>query len=74
KDGGVYSLISSRSNFDMLMEFADDPKAVPAIGTRAAAGVLAVIWGALFEQFANLGVAARMRSHIEIPLGRRSAS
>jgi len=38
KDGGVYSLTGGRSNFDMLMEFAADAKAVLAIGTCAAYG------------------------------------
>jgi AcrR family transcriptional regulator len=40
----------------------------------AAPGVLAIIWGALFERFAKLDAAAMMRSHIEILLGHRSAS
>ncbi len=40
----------------------------------AAPGVLAIIWVALFEQFAHLDAAAMMQSHIEILLGQRSVS
>ena len=38
KDGGVYSMTSGRSNFDMVREYAKDAKAILAVGTCAAFG------------------------------------